>query len=73
MRPSDGVIIIASKLDAEKKNSYDLTIGVTDGYNELETHVSHIIVLYNLMKDTFADGSDLNRFYLKGTLQNRFC
>ncbi|XP_033631597.1 protocadherin Fat 1-like isoform X4 [Asterias rubens] len=39
MRPSDGVIIIASKLDAEKKNSYDLTIGVTDGYNELETHI----------------------------------
>ena len=40
MQPSGGVIIIASKLDAEKKSTYDLTIGVTDGFNEITQIVS---------------------------------
>ncbi|XP_022108017.1 protocadherin Fat 1-like isoform X2 [Acanthaster planci] len=35
MQPSSGIIFVASKLDAERQLTYDLTIAVSDGFHEV--------------------------------------
>ncbi|XP_038055589.1 protocadherin Fat 1-like isoform X3 [Patiria miniata] len=47
MQPSSSVILIASKLDAERQSTYDLTIGVSDGFHEVTQTIRVMVMNFN--------------------------
>ena len=55
--PDKGSIIIAKTLDTERKNRYNLTISVTDGYSIVQTVVQVTVIDANEKRPQFSGGS----------------
>ena len=54
VNPTDGIILLAGRLDAETQSSYELTITASDGYNPVSTTVSCISHFISAAFRTFS-------------------